>query len=145
MQIILDRDVLLKSLGYMQGIVEKRSALPILSNVLIEVADNKLKFTSTDLDLIYTDEITNLEIKKKGSTTTSASIFYDIVRKLPSNSKVEISLQAENKLQLKSGNSNFNLLCLSAHDFPLSQENFDSSSLDLDSKKILKLLTMQNI
>ena len=93
MEFSINRDVFLKALGHAHGIIEKKTTFPILSNVLIEAKDSKIKITSTDLDIIYFEEISAEEVKKEGSTTTSASILYDILRKLQPNAKVELLLQ----------------------------------------------------
>ena len=71
-----------KSLNYCQGVIEKRSTLPILSNVLLDASNSKLKLTATDLDVIFIHEIENVEIQEEGKTTTSSSIMYDIIRKI---------------------------------------------------------------
>ena len=92
MEFTIDRDSFLKSLSHANGIIEKKTTLPILSNVLIEAKNSKIKITSTDLDIIYFEEIKPQEIKKEGSTTTSSNILYDILRKLQSGTKVEFSL-----------------------------------------------------
>jgi len=110
MEFTISRDTFLKSLGHAYGIIEKKSTLPILSNILIEAKNSKIRITATDLDIIYSEEIPLQELKKEGSTTTSANIIYDILRKLEPNSKVELILQNTNKLKLISGNSKFNLL-----------------------------------
>ena len=102
----------MKSLNFVQGIVEKNT-LPILSNVLLELKkDKKLSIVATDLDIIFYDEINDVKILKEGSSTTSAAILYDILRKVPSNSELNFDLKSDNKLSLKSDNSDFNLLCL---------------------------------
>ena len=123
MEFIIDRDIFLKSLGHANGIIEKKTTLPILSNILIEAKESKIKITSTDLDIIYFEEIVPEQIKTEGSTTTSASVLYDILRKLQSNSKVEVNLVSPNKLKVVSGNSKFNLLCIPSDNFPLSEED----------------------
>ena len=145
MDFIIDRDIFLKSLGFANGIIEKKTTLPILSNVLIEAKNSKIKITATDLDIIYFEEVLPTEIKKEGSTTTSASIIYDILRKLQSGTKVEISLQSPNKLKLVSGNSKFNLLCISPDNFPLSSENISEKSFEVSTEKLLKLLNKTKI
>ena len=89
MEFSLDRDVLLSSLNHVQGIVEKKNTLQILSNVLIQADNSKLRLTSTDLDIIFIEEISNLVVNQQGSTTTSASILYDIVKKVQPNAKRE--------------------------------------------------------
>ena len=53
MEFTINRDVFLKALGHAHGIIEKKSTLPILSNVLIEAKDSKIKITAPDLDIIY--------------------------------------------------------------------------------------------
>ena len=145
MEFSISRDTFLKSLSHAYGIVEKKTTLPILSNILIEAKDSKIKITATDLDIIYSEEIPLQELKKEGSTTTSASIIYDILRKLEPNAKVELFLQSENKLKLVSGNSKFNLLCLSSDNFPLSDENIKQKSFEVSSQKLLKLLNKTKI
>jgi DNA polymerase-3 subunit beta len=145
MDFIIDRDIFLKSLGFANGIIEKKTTLPILSYVLIEAKNSKIKITATDLDIIYFEEVLPTEIKKEGSTTTSASIIYDILRKLQSGTKVEISLQSPNKLKLVSGNSKFNLLCISPDNFPLSSENISEKSFEVSTEKLLKLLNKTKI
>ena len=123
MEFSINRDIFLKSLSHAYGIIEKKTTLPILSNVLIEAKNKKIKIIATDLDIIYSEEITNNDIKKEGSTTTSASVLYDILRKLEANSKIEFLLKDVNKLNLISDNSKFNLLCISPDNFPLSNED----------------------
>ena len=109
MQFTVKRDKLLKSLNFVQGVVEKKNTLPILSNVLLQLKDNKLSVVATDLDIVFYDEIEEVKILNNGNTTTSASILYDILRKIPSNSDLNFELKSENKLSLKSESSNFNL------------------------------------
>ncbi len=140
MKFSVNRDKFLKSLNYCQGIIEKRSTLPILSNILIEAKNSSVKITATDLDLIFTNLTDNVKIEKEGSTTTSASIIYDIVRKLSPGSEINFNLLNENKLQLESEKSKFNLLCLNPRDFPLVDENFNTNEFTINSKQILKLL-----
>ena len=140
MRFSVKRDQLLRSLNYCQGVIEKRSTLPILSNVLIEAKNSSLKVTATDLDLIFTNLIDNIKVEKEGSTTTSAGIIYDIVKKLSPNTEINFNLINENKLQLESENSKFNLLCLSPNDFPLMDENFNDNQFNIDSNSLIKLM-----
>ena len=125
MEFTINRDVFLKSLSHAYGVIEKKNTLPILSNVLIEAKNSKIKITATDLDLIYSEEIPIEKLVNEGTTTTSASILYDILRKIESGAKVELSLQSANKLKLVSGKSKFNLLCISSDTFPLSDEEIN--------------------
>ena len=112
---------------------------------MIEAKESKIKITATDLDIIYFEEIAPQEIKKEGSTTTSANILHDILRKLQSNAKVELTLLATNKLKLVSGNSKFNLLCMPSNDFPLLEEDNNQKSFKISSQELLKLLNKTKI
>ena len=140
MKFNINQQDLQKSLNYCQGVIEKRSTLPILSNVLLDVSNGKLTITATDLDLIFIHQISNIEILEEGKTTTSASIMYDIVRKFSSGKKINFSNPSENKLQLESEKSLFNLNCISASEFPLTDENFNKNEFVIESKQFLKLL-----
>ena len=80
MQFVIKRDILLKSLTLVQGIIEKKNTLPILSNVLLDAKNGKLAIIATDLDLVFYDELSAVQISNEGSTTTSATILYDIFK-----------------------------------------------------------------
>ena len=145
MQFVIKRDVLLKSLNFVQGVVEKKNTLPILSNVLLQLKEKKLSIVATDLDIIFYDEINEVKIINEGSTTTSAAIIFDILRKIPSNSEISFELKSENKLSLKSDNADFNLLCLPTDNFPTFTDEFDGNEISIDNNKFLKLLNKTKI
>ena len=140
MKFSLNQQDLQRSLNYCQGVIEKRSTLPILSNVMIEACNSRLTITATDLDLIFIHQIKNIEVIKEGKTTTTSSIMYDIVRKFTSGKKINLSLNDVSKLQLESEKSIFNLNCISSSEFPLTDENFNENEFVIYSKKLLKLL-----
>ncbi len=140
MKFSVNQKDLQNSLNYCQGVIEKRSTLPILSNVLLEAKDANLKITATDLDLIFIQNISNIEILEEGETTTSCSIMYDIVRKFNNEKKIIFNLVSENKINLESDKSSFNLNCLKASEFPVTEANFRENEFSLNSKKLLKLL-----
>ncbi len=145
MQFIVKRDLLLKSLNFVQGIVEKKNTLPILSNVLLQLKDNKLLIVATDLDIVFHDEINDVKIQKEGSTTTSAAILYDILRKISSNAEIKFHLKTENKLSLNSENSDFNLLCLPTDNFPTFADEFEGPEIEINKNNFLKLLNKTKI
>ena len=145
MQFQIKRDVLLKSLSIAHNIIERKNTLPILSNVLLEIKNNKLNIVATDLDLIFLDEISDFKADKEGSTTTSATVLYDILRKLPSNLDVLFTLQNENKLNISAENSKFNLLCLPVDNFPNFTESFKTNPVNLDRERLLTLLNKTKI
>ena len=100
----------------------------------MQLKDNKLSVIATDLDIIFYDELDDVKIIQEGSTTTSAAILYDILRKITSNSDLKFDLKSENKLSLKSENSDFNLLCLPTDNFPTFEDQFDGEEVELDKK-----------
>ena len=129
-----------QALGFCQGVIEKRSTLPILSNILLDAQNSKLIITATDLDLIFIHEMNNIEVIMEGRTTTTSSTIYDIVRKLSSGKKINLTLTDKNKLHLESEKSDFNLNCMSASEFPVTDENFNQNEFSMKSKHLLKLL-----
>jgi len=140
MKFNLNQQDLQKSLNYSQGVIEKRSTLPILSNVLLDAKKSNLTITATDLDLVFIHQIKNVEIIEEGRTTTTSSIMYDIVRKFSSGKKINLSLNNDNKLQLESEKSIFHLNCIDSKEFPLTDENFNQNEFIISSKEFLKLL-----
>ncbi len=145
MQFVVKRDALLKSLNFVQGVVEKKNTLPILSNVLIQLKDKKLFIVATDLDIVFYDVISDVKVLNEGSTTTSAAILFDILRKISSNANLNFDLKSENKLSLKSDNSDFNLLCLPTDNFPTFTDEFEGREIYLNNKRFLKLLNKTKI
>jgi DNA polymerase-3 subunit beta len=118
MKVTLERAVLLKSLGHVHRVVERRNTIPILSNVLLQAAGQSLTLKATDLDLEVT-EIVAADVGQAGGTTLPAHILYDIVRKFPDGSQVSLETTGESgQLVLRSGRSRFNLQSLPETDFP---------------------------
>ncbi len=140
MKFSVNQQDLQQALSYCQGVIEKRSTLPILSNVLLDVGNSRLTIIATDLDLIFIHRISNIEVMEEGKTTTTSSIMYDIVRKFSSGKKINLTLNDTNKLQLESEKSIFNLNCISPSEFPITDENFNENEFILNSKQFLKLL-----
>ncbi len=140
MKFNINQKDLQQALSYCQGVIEKRSTLPILSNILLNAGNSKLTITATDLDLIFIHQINDVEVLEEGKTTTTSSIMYDIIRKLNSGKKINLSLTDISKLQVESEKSIFNLNCISASEFPITDENFLQNEFIIKSKQLLKLL-----
>ncbi len=140
MKFNVNQQDLQEALNYCQGVIEKRSTLPILSNILIDVQKSNLTLTATDLDLIFIHRIKNIEVLEEGKTTTTSSIMYDIVRKFSSGKKINLTLTDNSKLHLESEKSMFNLNCISPSEFPLTDEDFSENQFSMKSKQLLKLL-----
>ena len=97
MKFSVNQKDLQNSLNYCQGVIEKRSTLPILSNILVDANGSNLTITATALDLIFIHQINNIEILEEGKTTTVSSTIYDIVRKLSSGKKINLTLNENEK------------------------------------------------
>lgn len=118
MKITIERAALLRSLGHVQSVVERRNTIPILSNVMLKAENGELALTATDMDLEIVESVP-ADIARPGATTAPAHTLYDIVRKLPDGSQVELDSSGDNGLlTLRSGRSNFKLGCLPVEDFP---------------------------
>ena len=87
MKVTVERSELLKSLGHVHRVVERRNTIPILANVLLHGDRSKLSLKATDLDIEVTDTIA-AEVAPGGSTTVPAHMFFDIVRKLPEGAQI---------------------------------------------------------
>ena len=140
MKFSVNQQDLQQALNYCQGVIEKRGTLPILSNILLNANNSKLILTATDLDIIFIHQINNVEVLEEGKTTTTSSIMYDIVRKISSGKKINLTLNDKNKLHLESDKSTFNLNCISHSEFPVTDENFNQNEFSIKSKQFLKLL-----
>ena len=138
--ITTNRDILLKPLQIVTGVVERRHTLPILSNVLIQQEEKKLSFLATDLEIqIETSKEISQSKEKKYALTISAKKFQDILRTLPTDSNVTLNRQ-DNRLQVKSGKSSFNLQILPPEDFPKISEDSEPQSIITVPQKELKNL-----
>ncbi|MGO9430547.1 DNA polymerase III subunit beta, partial [Rhodoblastus sp.] len=118
MKVTLERSALLKSLGHVHRVVERRTTIPILSNVLLSAGGAGLQLKATDLDLEVTETVP-ADVGQAGATTLPAHTLYEIVRKLPDGAQVSLETGSDNsQLQLRSGRSRFSLQSLPESDFP---------------------------
>ncbi len=139
MKATIERATLLKSLGHVQSVVERRNTIPILSNVLIEARDDgSIRLMATDLDL-QVDESVPANVTQAGATTVSAHTFFDIVRKLPEGSQVELAA-AEGKMQVNAGRSRFNLSTLPRDDFPVIAEGELPTRFELPAATLRQII-----
>lgn len=119
MKLNIERAILLKSLGHVQSVVERRNTIQILSNVKLSAASGLLTLTATDMDLEVSEEVT-CEVTAEGTTTVPAHTLYDIVRKLPDGALIRIDATGGGeRMVLSCGRSQFTLACLPTGDFPL--------------------------
>ena len=142
MKFSIDRSALLIALQHIHSVVERRNTIPILSNVLIEAKEDGVYLTSTDMDITVIEKVDlgESEVTQLGTTTTSAQILYDIVRKLPDNIKVEFLSEKNDRLGIKASSSSFALNCLPSEDFPsIAQEDF-KHSFNIDALDLVRLI-----
>ena len=142
MKFSIDRSALLIALQHIHSVVERRNTIPILSNVLIEAKEDGVYLTSTDMDITVIEKVDlgKSEVTQLGTTTTSAQMLYDIVRKLPDNIKVEFLSEKNDRLGIKASSSSFALNCLPSEDFPsIAQEDF-KHSFNIDALDLVRLI-----
>ena len=139
MKFIVQKSVIFKAMSHVQSIVEKKNALPILSNILIEAKDNNIILSSTDMDISITEKI-ECSIIENGSTTVNASTLYDIIRKLPENSEIELISNDGKILSIRSGSSRFSLGCLPKEEFPIIEYENEGVKINIDSQVFLQLI-----
>ena len=137
----ISKDVLLRPLQIVVGIVERKQPLPILSNVLIEKKSTGIRFVATDLEIQITTEIkdTNLTGEEQ-SITVAAKKLQEILRILPDNSHITLDIQ-DSRLLVKVLKSKFTLQTLPAVDFPkVSEQLQNSTTVEIQQKLLKKLL-----
>ncbi len=116
MEFTIDKEAFLKSLQKIQGIVEKRTSMPILSNVLLEAIDSQLHVTATDLE-VGMKSIYPADVLEPGKITVNAKKLYEIVKELP-NQQIIFTTKDNDWVEIKCGKVHFNIVGLSAEEFP---------------------------
>ena len=140
MRLTIERAALLKALGHVQSVVERRNTIPILSNVLLAADAGVLAFSATDLDMEIIDQAP-AAIQASGQITAPAHTLYEIVRKLPEGSEVELRYTGDDpRLQVSAGRSKFNLPVLPAGDFPVMSQDGLSSRVAVDAGDLIRLI-----
>ncbi|MEI8395771.1 MAG: DNA polymerase III subunit beta [Rhodospirillaceae bacterium] len=118
MNITIERAALLRSLGHVQSVVERRTTIPVLLNVLLEANGTELSLTASDMELEILEAVP-ATVTRAGSVTAPAHTLYEIVRKLPDGAQVTLERSNDSsQLILRSGRSQFKLGCQPVEDFP---------------------------
>lgn len=140
MEFSISTEELSKGLYRAQGIVEKKSGMPILSNVLfIALPDQRITISATDLEISMIGEH-KAEVKKEGRLTVSAKHLYEIVRYMPKGS-VNIKKLENNWAEVKSGNIEFKIMGMPAEDFQNIPEVNTSDLFEIESSNLKKLIS----
>ena len=137
MELTVAKADLQKELQLCQGVVEKRSTIPILSNVLLKADDGRLQISATDLDVTILSSC-SARVVTPGGVTIEAKRLFDIVRSLP-DEDVHVTMQENNQMLIESGTAKFRLLGLPAEDYPTlpSIGEGDSYAIPLDELKTM--------
>jgi DNA polymerase-3 subunit beta len=139
MKATIERATLLRSLAHVQSVVERRNTIPILSNVLLEAsAEGGIRLMATDLDLQIVETV-EAAVDQPGATTVSAHTLFDICRKLPEGSQVQLSA-AEGKMAINAGRARFNLQTLPRDDFPIIAEGELPTRFELPAATLRQII-----
>ncbi|HWK35065.1 DNA polymerase III subunit beta [Sphingomonas sp.] len=143
MKATIERATLLKGLSHVQSVVERRNTIPILSNVLIEASGadgggGSIRLMATDLDL-QIDETVPAAVDQAGAITVSAHTLFDIARKLPEGSQVELAA-AEGRLAIRAGRYNSTLPTLPRDDFPVIAEGELPTQFELPAETLKQII-----
>ena len=139
MKATVERATLLKSLGHVQSVVERRNTIPILSNVLIEASESgSIKLTATDLDLQVVETFA-AEVESAGAITVSAHTLFEIARKLPEGSQVQLNA-ADGRMAVNAGRARFSLATLPRDDFPMIAEGELPTSFELPAASLIQII-----
>ena len=138
MKLTIDRMSLLRPLGHVQSVVERRNTIPILANVVLEAKSGALSMTATDMDMDIATEV-GCSVVSDGTTTVSAHLLYDIARKLPDGSEVELAV-ADGHATISAGRSNFRLPTLPVEDFPAINSTDSSVSFTVTAADMRDLI-----
>src|SRR5712675_70477 len=138
MEITVSKFDLLKELTATQGVVERKTTIPILSNFLFEAADGKLSITATDLDLSLRTSCP-AKVKKEGSCTIPARKFYDYVKLLP-DGEISIKLMENHWVQIRSGRSNTKMVGMARANFPALPSFPDNIAMQLPAQVLRTLI-----
>jgi DNA polymerase-3 subunit beta len=139
MKLSIERATLLKALAQAQSVVERRNTIPILANVLIEADGAQVSLRATDLDIEVVDRAAAM-VERAGSTTVSAVMLHEIVRKLPDGALVNLSEDAAaGRLTITAGRSTFSLATLPKEDFPVMASSEYSSNFSAPAPVLRRL------
>jgi len=140
MKIRATKDILLNGIQKVQNIISTRATLPILSNILLEAQQNKLKLIATDLDIGITCTIP-INTQEPGRITIPAKRFSDIIKELPDES-VNINTQKNNLIIIETKSCQFKIMGLPYEDFPKLPEFKEGGVIKLGQSLLKEMLTL---
>jgi DNA polymerase-3 subunit beta len=138
MEFRIDRDTFSKALQKIQGIVEKRNTMPILSNALLEVNDGTLSVTATDLE-VGMKSLYPVNVIQPGRITISAKKIFEIIKELP-DKEIQFSTKDNDWVEIRCGKSKFTIVGLSPDEFPYFPKVGDQQFVAIDSALLREMI-----
>lgn len=139
MKLKIEKAVIAKSLAHVQSVVERRTTIPVLANVKLEALDNQIRLTATDTE-ISISEVISAKISEPANTTLPAQMLYEIIRKMPEGSEVELNSGDNDQVEIKAGRSKFKLQSLPVDQFPAIEDGKFAHNFVLSSFELLALI-----
>lgn len=141
MKIRIKKEEMVKGLQIVQNAISQKNTLPILANLLLEAEQGNIKFTATDLDIGIISTI-GCEVEEEGSITVPAKKLYDIVKELPANEYINLTLKKNNMIYLDCGTSHFKIIGLPKEEFPEIPKIKQKEKISIAKEKLKKLLSL---
>src|SRR5919109_1294917 len=138
MEFKIDKDTFSRALQKIQGIVEKRNTMPILSNVLIEAYSDRIELTATDLEVgMKSSYLTT--VTREGKITVSAKKLYEIIKELPDET-ISFSTKENDWVEIRCGKAHFSIVGLSPEEFPYFPKVSDESFIRIESRLLAEMI-----
>lgn len=134
MNLTITKEQIIHGLQAVQNVVSTRTTLPILSNVLLETEDNRLKLTATDLDVTVSCAV-EAQVKKGGATTVPVKKIFGIIREL-NNGDIELEVDEKNNCSIRSGASFYKVNGLNAEEYPPMPKFKDEKKVSLKQETV---------
>lgn len=138
MEFKLDKETFLRALQKVQGIVEKKNTMPILSNVLIEASQDRLFITATDLEVGMRSSY-SIDVMREGKITVSAKKLYEIIKEMPDD-QIHFITRENDWVDIRCGKAHFNIVGLSPDEFPYFPRVNEESLISLSNAMISDMI-----
>lgn len=138
MEFVIEKDVFLKGLQKVQGIIEKKTSMPILANILIESSDDKIEITATDLEVALIASYP-AKVLKNGKVTVSGKKLFEIIKELPED-EIYLKIKENDWIEIKCQKVKFNIVGLPSDDFPKSDIKLDENLIEIESSTLRDMI-----
>ena len=136
MHIKVEKEAILEIIEHVEGVVEKRNTIPILSNILLEARGDRLSVTATDLSITARERISGVAVEEEGKATVASAIFSALVRKMPNGTLIDMKVENQ-RMIIRGGRIRFAIPVLPAEDFPIGKE-VDGDPIVLPIESIMR-------